>query len=324
MKKILISRTDAVGDLLLATPLIHEIKKRIKGCFLAVLASDYAKGVIENNPEVDEIIIYKKGSTGGLAAKLRGYGFDTAIILFPRFGVARLIKKAGIPERIGTAYRWYSFLFFNKRIKMHRKYSLMHEADYNLMQARDIIGEKKAEKLYLYLEKIEILEAKKYLGKKGIKPGFVIVYPGGRGQAENLSVMRYSEIIEKLAGMTKTKILIASGKGEQFKAREIYGCLKNRKNVAIMNEHLSIRQLASVIRHSKLFISASTGPMHIAAALGVRTISFFPFSGIKPTRWRPIGNMAEIIMPAEGSPMDAISADYVAQKAALLLRKAAP
>lgn len=320
MKKILISRTDAIGDLLLATPLIHEIKHKIKGCFVAVLVSDYAKAVLENNPEVDEVIVYKKGSTGELAAKLRGYGFDTAIILFPRFGVARLIKKAGIPERIGTAYRWYSFLFFNKRIKMHRKHSLIHEADYNLLQAEELIGKKKAGRIFLYLKKNEIAEGGKYLSKKGIRPPFVIVYPGGRGSAENLSAARYAEVIEKLAGMTSAKILVASGKGEQFKAREIFGSLKNRKNVVVMNELLSIRQLAAVIKHAKLFISGSTGPMHIAAALGIKTISFFPFSGIKPTRWRPLGNTAEIIMPAEASSMDSISADYVAQKAAALLK----
>jgi len=320
MRRILISRTDAIGDLLLTTPLIHELKKKIKNCFITVLASDYAKTVLENNPEVDEVIAYKKNKFWEMAAKLRSHGFDTAIILFPRFWVARLIKRAGIPERIGTAYRWYSFLFFNKRVKMHRKHSLIHEADYNLLQAEELIGKKKAKKLFLYLKKNEIRDGKKYLIKKGIKSDFIMVYPGGRGSAENLSPARYAEMIEKLSGMTKAKILLGSGRGEQFKAREIYGSLKKRKNVIVMNENLSIRQLASVIKHAKLFISGSTGPMHIAAALGVKTISFFPFSGIKPTRWRPLGNPAEIIMPADGSPMDSISADYVAQKAAGLLK----
>jgi ADP-heptose:LPS heptosyltransferase len=207
-----------------------------------------------------------------------------------------LLFLSGIKNRTGTAYRWYSFLF-NKKVKIHRKFNKMHEADYNLKLVEDIIGEKKAKKLYFYLTQEELNSAREYLNKKGIKTDFFIIYPGGSGSAANLSATYYIRLIDIIKEkFVNTGILIASGKNEQEKVLYIYNMIKNKDNVFVMNENLTIRELAAVINHSKVFISGSTGPMHIAAALNIKTLTFFPEKGVTPLRWGPVGNLSEIII----------------------------
>jgi|DewCreStandDraft_4_1066084.scaffolds.fasta_scaffold07282_6 ADP-heptose:LPS heptosyltransferase len=315
MEKILLCRTDGIGDLLLVTPLIKEVKRNNK--FVAVLASYNSKDVLVNNPDVDKIFV---NPSKNLRKEINSYGFDKAYIIYPRFSVALLIASARIPERIGTAYRWYSFLF-NKKIRIHRKYNEMHEADYNMKLAEDITGAKKAERLYFYLKDEELKFAKNYLEKKGIKDNFFIVYPCGAGSAINLPLVKYAELIDMIhLTLPDINILIASGKNEQNKVNEIFERIKNRKNIYVMDENLSIRQLAAIINFAKIFISGSTGPMHIAAALNIKTLTFFPDKGVYPVRWRPIGNISEIII-FETNKVNFIDFDNTINKLKILLNR---
>lgn len=315
MERILLCRTDGIGDLLLITPLIREIKNISKESFVAVLASDNSKDVLLNNPDVDEIISYP---SYGLKEKIISLNFNRAYIIYPRFSIALLILNSKIKYRVGTAYRWYSFLF-NKRVKIHRKYNQMHEADYNLKLAEDIIGSKTANKLFFYLKNDENNFAIHYLKKKGINSDFLIVYPGGAGSAANLSFKMYAQIIDKIKELfADINILIASGKNEQNNILNIYNEVKNKKNVFVMDENLSIRELASIINYCKIFISGSTGPMHIAAALNVKTLTFFPEKGVLPERWGPLGNTSEII----NFKKDKINIDYFVDKLQILFTSA--
>lgn len=293
MERILLCRTDGIGDLLLITPLIREIKSVLKDSFVSVLASLSSKDILLNNPDVDEIITYPSFN---LKEKIVSLNFSRAYIIYPTFSIALLVLLSKIKHRAGTAYRWYSFLF-NKKVKIHRKYNQIHEACYNLKIAEDIIGSKTANKLFLYLTDIELNFARDYLMKKGIKSDFFTVYPGGAGSAVNLSLEMYAQIIDKIReSFPDINILIASGKSKQDDVLYVYNKVKNKKYVFVMNENLSIRELASIINYSKIFISGSTGPMHIAAALNIKTLTFFPEKGVLPVRWGPLGNLSEIVI----------------------------
>ncbi len=140
MKKILISRTDGIGDLLLTTPLIKAVKKSEGEPYVAVMAGAYAAELLQNNPAVDEIIVYDREKRKELLMSIKNGKFDACISVYPRFDTASLVASARIPRRIGTAYRWFSTLFFNEPVTMHRKKSEKHEADYNLGLAESLIG----------------------------------------------------------------------------------------------------------------------------------------------------------------------------------------
>ncbi len=74
-----------------------------------------------------------------MAKRLKAYRFDAVILLHPTGRLAWAVWLAGIPVRIGTAFRSYSFLF-NRRVKQHRKFSLKHELEHNLELVKGGLG----------------------------------------------------------------------------------------------------------------------------------------------------------------------------------------
>ena len=327
MKKILISRTDGIGDLLLTTPLIKAVKESEGRPYVAVMAGKYASSVLENSPDLDEIIIYDTEKRQELIRSIKNSRFDACICVFPRFDTASLLAFAGIPRRIGTAYRWFSTLFFNEPVSVHRKHSLKHEANYNLELAQSIIGEKTADKVYYYPTDKEREKAGEFIRKKGLDPEFIIIHPGSKGSAWNISEAKYIEAADKAAEFAK--VLLTGGPDEKAKISRMREKMKNMDRIVMLEENMTVREFAAVIGGSCLAISGSTGPMHIAAALGVKTLSFFPPDEIKAMRvkrWGPIGNISEIIMPASSKQppeqaMETISVDFILDKIKNLLAR---
>lgn len=318
MKKILIARTDRIGDLILTTPLINEIKKNVKDSFVAVLVSDYAKEILYNNPDVDLILTIEDKK---IFEKIKKENFNTALIVYPRFKVASVIFFAGVKERIGTAYRWYSPLFFNKLIKIHRKNSDLHEADLNLLLAKDLMGEKKAEKVFYFPTEAERIRADEYIVKIGFKEKFIMVFIGGRGSADNLSPEKYAELSEEIYKKTGKKILISYGIFEEEKIKRFKNKISIMPDIHITENPLPIRDIAALIEQCEVFISGSTGPMHIAAALGKKTLSFFPLKGAIPSRWAPVGNKSIILQHEKEKKMDDIPNELIVEKLKMLLEK---
>jgi ADP-heptose:LPS heptosyltransferase len=296
MEKILVSRTDGIGELLLTTPLFNELKMKFPKARISALVSSYASPLLVNNPFVDDIIIYDAGQKD-TAGMLKERGFDAVLAVYPRPALAWDFFRAAIPLRYGTSSRWYSFLY-NKRVKLSRKSSENHESDYNLMLANELIGEARGQKEYYFISDDERAAADAILRSKGLNGGFIAVHPGSKGSAWNLSEAKYTQLTEALAAAGK-KVLLTGGKQEKDMIRRM--ALKiARDSVHVLNEELGLREFAAVLGRADVLVSGSTGPMHIAAALGVKTASFFPPDSIPataPRRWGPLGNIHEIIQP---------------------------
>lgn len=319
MEKILISRTDGIGDLLLTTPLIHEVKVKYPSAKLTVLVSKYAEPLLFNNPDVDSTIIYDKQNPGALLAALKAEKFDAVVAAYPRPELAWMFFRAGIPRRYGTASRWYSVLY-NRPVWMSRKKSEKSEADYNIMSAGKLLGEAAAVKEYYYVTREEKLSAEKYVKQKGLHSGFIIMHPGSKGSAWNLSEKAYIRLADELLENGYC-VLLTGGGPEKSMLLRIRDSVTEKRNLFIMDEELTMREFAGIISLAGVLISGSTGPMHIAAAIGVKTLSFFPpdhIAAMKPRRWAPLGNKQVIIQPVGDQPketaMDSIDMQLIMAK----------
>jgi ADP-heptose:LPS heptosyltransferase len=306
--RILLSRTDAIGDVVLITPLIHAIKKKYPSSFLGVLVNSYAKEVIEGNIYVDKILV-DEYNPFILAKKLK-YEFDVAIIIYPRFHIALSTYLAKIKIRIGTAYRWYSFLF-NKKIYVHRKESIKHEVEYNFDLLNPIGVKFNNENVMIFLNQQEKEEGVRILKDINLyNEKFVIVHPGMHGSAENLPIKKYAELIDRIQNECKIKVLITGSKYDEKIVKEIMKLTKSTPFTLIGKTN--IKQLAAIISYSLVFISGSTGPMHISSAVGTPTISFFSKDRVTgPIRWRPWSGKYYIFQPEENNNMDSINLDKV-------------
>ncbi|MCE1164707.1 MAG: glycosyltransferase family 9 protein [Bacteroidetes bacterium] len=318
--RVLVSRTDKIGDVILTLPLINEIKRLLPGSRITFLISRRLENLIEGYKDLDEIVYAEDFEGNTLTDLLRERKFDIAFSVFPRFELARYFSKAGIPIRAGTGYRWYSFLF-NRRIKEHRKHSVKHESDYNLnllkFLTEDISYEKK---FYFSYTSSEYDEVKKILSGSGfdIESNFLIIHPGSKGSAYDLPVEKMRELSRKISGeFSDYNIVITGSKQERELADKFVETGKNIFNAAGL---IGLRQLMILIDKSKLFISNSTGPIHIAGALNKNIAGFYPNSApMNPERWRPLSDNAVIITPESGDDMSTIDTGSVMEKVRSML-----
>ena len=101
-KRILVVRTDRIGDLLLSTPVIQALRQNYPDAYIAAMVSPYAKEIVEGNPYLDEVIIYDKdfkhkswARSMKFASRLRKKRFDLALILHPTNRVHLITFFAG-------------------------------------------------------------------------------------------------------------------------------------------------------------------------------------------------------------------------------------
>jgi ADP-heptose:LPS heptosyltransferase len=332
--RILIARTDKIGDVICTLPVISNLRKAFPGAHIAYLCREYTKKVLEGNPELNELVIYKpEGEHKGLGGLLKlsdlleSKNYDLVIVLYPRFFIAAAAYLASIPQRIGTAYRWYSFLF-NRWVKIHRKRSEKHELEYNLDLLAPLNIEIKEKKIKLWLNDGEKAFAVEFLSKNGLggKQPVISVHPGAAVSVLNWPLEKYAELIEELHKQDITGVILIEGKGEEGITATIKKKLSFKP--AVLPGSADIRQVAAVIGAVNLQISSNTGTMHIAAAMGTPTLTFFnPVTAVNPKRWGPWGNNSTIVMPdveacrkcakscKEYNCMEKIEAGYVVGKA---------
>lgn len=284
-RKILISRTDHIGDVLLSTPVVGLLKKKFPDTFVSFLTSRYASVVLKNNPDIKEILYIEDEN---LVSELRNRRFDSAVVLFPTFEVCRKIFMAKIPLRIGPASKWFVPLFLNKPIFQHRSRVEKHEVEYNL----DLLAPLGVEPEKVNLNFVVSSEAKTFAmdwkSKNDISDddNFVIMHPCMKGSALNWPLKCYAELADRLVEGKRAKVLLSCGPGEEDVIRDLAGLM--REKPIVLDKVLDLSFLAGLISEADLVVCPSTGILHLAVAVGIKTVSVFPPILVQSKkRWGP-------------------------------------
>lgn len=324
MKRILISRTDNLGDVILTLPMAGILKKEIPGCYILFLGKAYTRPLIDACEFVDEFLDWDE-MMKGMGDK--GYGMrdegswildagssmldekfqaDVIIHVYPVKEIQKLAKKAKIPIRIGTSHRWYSWLYCNKLIHYSRKNSNLHEAQLNLklLEPLGITKEYSLAEIPFYygLTKLPSTQTRqlasspvRQLVDSEVGGVFnLILHPKSKGSAREWGLENFSKLIDLLPA-EKFHISITGTKEEGALMKEFLD--QHRGRVQDMTGKLSLAELLTFINSSDGLIAASTGPLHIAAALGKRAIGIYaPMRPIFPERWAPLGKNATYLV----------------------------
>ncbi|CUT04981.1 glycosyltransferase family 9 protein [Candidatus Chrysopegis kryptomonas] len=298
MKKfsnILVCRTDKIGDVILTLPVVNALKDFYPDARITFLVSEYASEILYGHKAIDEILIYNPSeSVFELFKKIKEKNFDLAIVVFPVFKIALALWLARIPIRVGTGYRFYSFLF-NKKIFEHRKYAQKHEVEYNLNLIREIGVEVNEVKFDIFIPQSAFERINQILEINEITPGnYIIVHPGSKGSARDLKPERFKELVKKLSE-EGFKVILTGSESEKELVRYVAG---NEKNVYDFSGLLNLKELSALIKLASVFVSNSTGPIHIASAVGTPVVGFYPpIKVMSPRRWGPYTENKTIFVP---------------------------
>ncbi len=301
-KNLLLIRTDRIGDVILSLPLAEIIKKHYPDCRITFLLRDYTKDLAASNPFIDEILVLKEiDGEIDIKENLRMLGkkhFDTCITVYPTLKIAWLVFRSGIKNRIGSGYRWYSLLF-NRKVYEHRKFADKHELEYNVNMLKEIGIEEKITKdnvhFFIEIEKSVDEKVSKALINNGISTArpVVIVHPGSGGSAVDLPIEKFKTLVERLVN-SNVQVLITGSESE----KELCQQLVVNSGVNNFAGKFSLKELVALINKADVFVSNSTGPIHIAAALDKYSIGFYPhLTACLPKRWGPYSNKSKIYMP---------------------------
>ncbi|MFA3782167.1 glycosyltransferase family 9 protein [Melioribacteraceae bacterium 4301-Me] len=306
---ILIVRTDRIGDVVLTLPLVTLIKKHYPNSKITFLLREYTKSLTQNNPFIDKTITLKNedkkylfGFLGKVIANVKQLKnkYDVCIVASPSFLIALVIFLSKIKVRIGTAYRWYSF-FFNKKIYEHRKYGQRHELEFNVRMLKSIgidenINENNVS-FNLHVTKKSEQFVENLLNEIPVKQNekMIICHPGSGGSAVDLPIGKFKELIELLVhNMIVDIILITGSKNEESLCNQL---VINQKTKNLAGQ-TNLEEMIALINKAELVISNSTGPIHLAAALGKKVVGFYPnIISCSPKRWGPYTTKKLIFTP---------------------------
>jgi len=299
--RIILSRTDSIGDVVLTLPMAAALKQSYPGCTIIFLGRDYTRPVVELCRFVDEFVPWEnsppprpstnQGRKDEGINLLRNLKADVIIQVFPVKEICQAARLAGIPLRIATAGRFFTWFTCNKLIHIPRKFSALHESQLNLKMLKPLGVDRN-----FSLEEIG--------GMYGLTSGQadkrtggrfrLILHPKSKGSAREWGLDNFSKLIDLLPS-EKFDILITGTKEEGIL---MAGFLeKHRDRVKDMTGKLSLPEFIDLIGSSDGLVAASTGPLHLAAASGIRAIGLYaPMRPIFPQRWAPLGKNATYLV----------------------------
>lgn len=221
---------------------------------------------------------------------------DAIVHVFPKKEIASLAKKAGIPLRVGTTNRVFHWLNCNKLIKLSRKNSPLHESQLNmkLLQFLDINTDIPINEISNYYGFTKVAALKEEY-KTLIDPSKfnLILHPKSKGSAKEWGLENFGKLISLLP-KEKFKIFIS---GTEQDGVLMQAFLKQQNGITDITGKMSLEQFIAFINSCNGLVAASTGPVHIAAALNKKAIGLFsPKRPIHPGRWMPIGKDAHCVV----------------------------
>ena len=303
---IVLIRTDRIGDVVLTTPAIKLLHQAYPEARIYFLTREYTAPLLKHHPYLDDIILYRpetehRGLQGHLklSQELKARDIDLAFLFYPQAGIAFSLFWAGIPNRVGTGYRWYSILL-NRRKYEHRKYGKRHELEYNLSLLENYVPQIPIPPniSFEFNPNTQVHELRnKTLLQYKIQEKYILIHPGSGGSAPNLPANKYVQIINYLSKNQRSDLVLVGDPAE----KELISAISDsaaEKLVKIMGEW-DLETYMAAISGAQYFISNSTGPLHIARAFDIPLLAFYcPAIPCAPERWGPYNRLEDIITPS--------------------------
>jgi heptosyltransferase-3 len=279
-----ISRTDSIGDVIVTLPLCGFIKKYSPYTRITFIGRTYTQAIVEACPFVDEFVNFDKFAETSL-------NVEACVFAYPDAEVIKWVKAQGVKRRIATGSRIASWKFANDRVFFSRKNSDLHESQLNFhllspFGVKDIPTLEEIREWHVLKPKVESpiqLEPNKRS---------VVFHMLSKGSALNWSLHQYQELAELLP-TADFNIYITGTEEEGVRIRKDF---QFDSHIIDLTGKLFLPQLIAFISSCETLVAASTGPLHIASAVGIRAIGLYPSKRpMHPGRWMPLGANASYL-----------------------------
>jgi ADP-heptose:LPS heptosyltransferase len=306
--RILIVRADRIGDVVLSTPVISVIHRNYPEARLTLMVQAPVAPLVSGISGLDGTLIYdprgRHQGLGGfwrLVQDLRAGRFRIVIALQTQWRLGLAILFSGIRYRVGPWSKLHSYLVYNRGVRQRRSEVEMHEADYNLQLLRKIgirLGARPAETA-IALSDSARAQARAWLLAQGwrAEAPLVVIHPGMGGSALNWPEAHYADLARRLLAQG-AQVLLSAGPADRVAVERVHeGIVKAVSAEASAPAGLFVMDpvvergidfLGGLLELAQVVVAPSTGPLHVAVALGKRVVTVFPPIRVQSAiRWGP-------------------------------------
>ncbi len=295
-ERIIISRTDSIGDVVLTLPICGWLKEKFPSAKLIFLGKNYTREIVTCYNVIDEFISLEELSALPLLERINRMKADVILHVFPNKEMASLAKKARIPMRIGTSHRVFHLLTCTHRLNFSRKKSDLHESQLNfeLLKPLGLTIIPPIQEINNYLNHFQVPneELPDFLTKLNLD-NTIILHPKSQGSALEWPIEKYLELSKGLVENGKIVCFTGTEKeGELFRDKIPFD-----KNIIDTTGKLTLNQLIKLCAITEGLVACSTGPYHLSAVYGKKAIGLFSSrKPIHPGRWKALGLNSKAIV----------------------------
>jgi heptosyltransferase-2 len=288
-RSVLVISLKRVGDAILSIPAFRAIKQSLPKSQVTVFADSYTKDILDRIPYIDAVVPYGKDSSFLKKAKqvrrLSYNSFDLAVDLTCDYTVAGALWTwlSGAKFRVGYD-TWKRGLLFHRPVTPAQ--GSIHAIDEILNIVQSIGLETKDKSLGISASKEATDTVKKFLQDRGVKSDTLLIgiHPGGYYPTQRWLTERFAEVADKLTEKQKARIILIGGPKEE---KIIQGIKLQMAGQALVFLNKPLGELLALLQSCHLLVCNNSGPLHMASALGTRTVS--TMGPTLPERWWPQG-----------------------------------
>lgn len=300
---VLIVRLRSIGDVVLTLPALQALHEWRPDLRIHMLVEPLSAPLLEGHPAIAEVIVLRK--FWETVRQLRQRKFSIAFNMHGGPTSAFLTRLSGAPVRVCWAQRQYSW-FYNVHVPIHFPVAgriEMHTAEHRLQQL-----------LYTSLPEVPLPAAKVYvnadaaervrrkLAEQGIGPGrpYAVIRPGASQANKRWPTERFAAIAQWLREAHGVATVVNLGPGDEQITAEVR---RHFVRLGVIMSDLDLRGLVALLAGSSLFIGNDTGPTHVAAALGKKSVVIFGASDSKVwSPWKTEHRLIENPFPCKKCP----------------------
>ena len=326
IRRILLVRLSALGDVVNTLPAVSAVREAYPSARLGFIVEDRCRDVVAGHPALDRVYVYPRrrwqsdffrfwrwgrlvSEVAAFFRQIRAERYDVALDFQGNFKGALHAWLSGSPERIGFARghcNELNWLFSTLRVRPTTEYRV--EKFLSLLAP---LGIKPARPHYVLPRSEESRSrARRFLSELGWEEGdYIVLHPGTSefGKIKRWPVDRFGALAHRLR-KEGHRVLVVWGPGERGMADAIAEA--GGPGVRVAMETRSILDLAELIAGARVFVGADSGPLHIASAVGVRSVALF---GPKdPAVYGPYNPLGRVVYKPDGAgpaSMEAITVD---------------
>jgi heptosyltransferase-1 len=306
IERILLIKLTSLGDVVHALPVAAALKRTFPLIRLYWVVEDRCAPLLENHPLLDSVIVYPRQEIQTLMSKrkwgqvlkrlknlrrtLKNLNIDLSIDLQGLAKSGLMALMAGAPHRFGCSGLKEMSYLISRRIPEEKG---LHVVDSNLKTAEFLGAKTEAPEFIIEIKEEEKTRAKEFLKKSGVveRDWIIGLQMGTVPPQKCWPPAKYRSFIEQVSKLPNTRLILFGDKTDQETL--LPHLFKIPPKVINTAGNLSLRQLMALIAQCHVFVGGDSGPLHLAAGLGLPVIALF--GGTDPGWSRPYGSFHTVL-----------------------------